>query len=167
MTIEKAITIMHDLTLSQNEHFNNAKEAYNTIVKYITDKDNKDNNVYKELAFKLYVMCYNLYLNLNNSSVYDQIAVKEFHKKIDKSINFHVYGFLNDLITYDQSLLLKRSNISLVHPNQKSEIINDKENEVFLNAMENPNNIKIAFGESWSYDEVNEKLHNQFLNLKH
>lgn len=140
-------------------------ESFNTLIRFVNYKNSEQikNN---ELKAKLYILSYGNYLKTFDTTKVDSIFQKEFHKLFDRPLSHFITDFQKDLNDREQYKLLKSKEFNMEHPLIVKDNQNRKDTEILYNILQNEDEKKTLFGQSWKYGVVENNLLsqiNQFL----
>ena len=137
MTIKKAVEHFEFRLSKHWKPTENDINAYNTILKFVEDKHEKQYNN-NQLFGKLYISFYGELLKYYNSTVFDKEPQKALHQILDTSIETIIYKFLNKANLQEQTINHTTKN-GFKHPKQvdTSDIEPDAIAMTYVEAEEN------------------------------
>ncbi|MCK0114978.1 hypothetical protein [Gelidibacter sp. F63206] len=166
MTINKAIKkILWRVTGNGWTATEDDITAINSIIDYI-NMENASHTLNNELEFKLYVISFMDSLIIQNTSVFDPIHQKEFHKRIGRSKECIIDDLRKLLNNIAQNQIIADRDISTEHPMTVSDEINKKDLIKLNDAIKNPIEKAMLFGDVWSFKKVIINMTNMYNQFK-
>lgn len=136
------------------------REALTEIMQFVEDKHKYQFNNHQLFA-KLYVMVYAQFLEKYNTTVFDDIPVKELTRYLDQPLERIIQRFTDKLNESELYGLFDEIGIEMKHPALVSQEQKDKDTSKIQKAIKDKDNFDRFTGQVWDYQTVKENLETQ------
>ncbi|WP_426431026.1 hypothetical protein ACPX19_01400 [Winogradskyella sp. HB-48] len=139
-------------------------EAFNSLVDLVNIKNNASIEKNKT-AYSIYASCFLFRLNGFGLTFLNELSQKEFHKSLDRPIDLIINEITSELNFMAQLKFFRDLKIELLYPDCRNPMEKEDELSKIKSLLKDPNKFDQFFGNTWSYNEVESNIRNNFLSF--